>query len=50
MIRNLFPQQGALGVEFDKCSGDPLEYQCFSETFKRVVERKIRGRFGSLTH
>ena len=49
MIYKPFQQQGALEVEVDKFSGDPLDYQYFSPVFKEVVERKIKDPVGRLT-
>lgn len=41
IICKRFQQQGAPKVEVDKFSGNPLEYQCFSLMFKKVVEKNV---------
>ena len=41
IICKRFQQQGAPIVEVDKFSGNPLEYQCFSLMFKKVVEKNV---------
>eukprot|EP00794_Sanderia_malayensis_P019359 gene19359-21279_t len=48
-LYGLLNQQNAPNVDIDVFGGDPMEYQYFMATFRKVVEKKIADPMGRLT-
>ena len=50
MLFKIIQQQGAPVVDIDTFSGDPLQYHCFMEVFKEVVEKRLKDPRGRPTN